>query len=142
MGLRDDRAHYVALHSDVVRFIPCRHRTSLQVLQSSFVKTAHTVRTTNCQLEVLQQTVMEAIYKPMYGHLLASLPGILNYGGQTDISRLLQDIQFACGVYSQMFGKRTQPRSMLLHDIANVPDPVVRDADARTIQRCTYASAS
>src|SRR3546814_7230287 len=86
---------------------------------------------------------MQAVYPAMHDHGLAPLPGILDDGGLANMRDLLDDIELAQPVVALlMIVNRLQPLFVPFGDIADMPQPVVGDANPQIVERRTDTAAA
>src|SRR3546814_4558992 len=86
---------------------------------------------------------MQAVNPAMHDHGLAPLPGILDDGGLANMRDLLDDIELAQPVVALlMIVNRLQPLFVPFGDIADMPQPVVGDANPQIVERRTDTAAA
>lgn len=81
-------------------------------------------------VEIAQEAVFNAVDPTVDGEFLATLPRRVRNGGLADVDDLLDDIQFAEAVGALGVAAITQePGAVLLANVFDVPQPVVREAE-------------
>lgn len=92
--------------------------------------------------KVLQEAIAQAVNPAVDLYLLTACPRILHNGGMADIIGLLDDVEFTESI--QLCGSEhiLNRHDMLMLDVANVPQPVIDEAQLAALERSLHTTAT